>query len=195
MKIKIRELSELSNEVNARYDRLEKKKEILDTTTAGVDKNFKILEELEKEISNIKVDVETIPPQVVEIAEKVKHLVHNKKDADHVVGQVEKLNDMMTDVEERAKKLNNAREWLARTETRLESIGKNAQDQLKLLQALIKDDGGSNGRKSKGAPKQDKREMIVKLARQGWSPKEISKATKTSLGEVELILELEPKKR
>ena len=36
----------------------------------------------------------------------------------------------------------------------------------------------------------DKRQTVTKLARQGWSPEEIARATKLSRGEVELILEL-----
>ncbi|MBN2533460.1 MAG: hypothetical protein JXB88_11230 [Spirochaetales bacterium] len=194
IKIKIRELGELGNDVHARYERLEKKKEIIETTTLGVDKNFKLLEDLEKEIKRIEENVKSLPPQVLTLGEEIKFLVKNKTQADEAVEQMNRLNKMMAGIEERTEKLNNARDWLARTETRLESIGKNAQDQLKLLKALIKEDGG-NGKNSKGAPRQDKREMIVKLARQGWSSMEISKATNTSVGEIELILELEPKKR
>jgi DNA repair exonuclease SbcCD ATPase subunit len=194
IKIKIRELGELSTDVQNRYDRLEKKKEVIETTTTGVDNNFKLLEDLESEIKKIEESVESLPPRVHTLDQEINILLKNKPEADHAVEKMKSLDKLMTDMEERTRKLNSAREWLARTETRLETIGKSAQDQLKILQALIKEDGG-NGKKHRGAPKQDKREMIIKLARQGWSPREISKATNTSMGEVELILELEPKKR
>ncbi|MBN2444486.1 MAG: hypothetical protein JXJ04_24205, partial [Spirochaetales bacterium] len=194
IKIRIRELGELGKEVQAQYERLEKKQEVLDTTTVGVDKSFRILEDLEKEIKRIDTTVEGLSPKMLTIDQEIKYLVENKPKADNAVEQMQKLNDLMSDIEERTQKLNKARDWLARTETRLESINKNAQDQLSMLKALMKEDG-TNGKKIKGAPKQDKREMIIKLARQGWLSKEISKATNTSLGEVELILELEPKSR
>lgn len=38
------------------------------------------------------------------------------------------------------------------------------------------------------------REVVTRLAHQGWTVKEIASATKLSRGEVELILELIPKK-
>jgi DNA-directed RNA polymerase specialized sigma24 family protein len=40
----------------------------------------------------------------------------------------------------------------------------------------------------------DKRETVIKLAHLGWSPAEIASTTKLSRGEVELILELAPKR-
>jgi DNA-binding NarL/FixJ family response regulator len=86
-----------------------------------------------------------------------------------------------------------AREWLARTETRLEKISKQAEDQVKLLGDLLKDNKTESGGKDEGAPSAKVRDMVVKLARQGWGVKEIAQTTKLSRGEVELILELLPK--
>jgi len=194
IQIKIRELGDLGKKVQTQYERLDNKNKIIDTTTKGVDKNFKMLEDLEKEIKKVQERILNLPSKVNSLDEDVKYLIENKPKADQAVEQVYKMNDIMVDIEDRTKKLLTARQWLARTETRLETLGKNAQDQLKLLQSLMKDEG-HNGKKAKGAPPPDKRQMIVKLSRQGWDPKEISKATNTSMGEVELILELEPKKR
>jgi DNA-binding NarL/FixJ family response regulator len=86
-------------------------------------------------------------------------------------------------------KLSVARDWLARTETRLEKVGKQAEEQLKLLESLVKEEV-SHVKKDRGAPSMDKRQTVTKLARQGWSAEEIARATKLSRGEVELILEL-----
>lgn len=38
-----------------------------------------------------------------------------------------------------------AREWLARTETRLEEVSKQAQEQVKLLGSILKEGGKSHG--------------------------------------------------
>jgi DNA-binding NarL/FixJ family response regulator len=84
-----------------------------------------------------------------------------------------------------------AREWLARTETRLEEISKQSQDQLKLLGDLLKQD--SAAKKTRGAPPIGIRENVVKLAHQGWKVDEIARALHLSRGEVELILELPQK--
>ena len=57
IKIRIRELGELGREVQLQYDRLEKKKEVIETTTLGVDKSFRVLEDLENEIKKIEENV------------------------------------------------------------------------------------------------------------------------------------------
>ena len=82
---------------------------------------------------------------------------------------------------------------MAKTETRLEEVSKQAQEQVKLLGSILKDDNKS-GKGSKGAPSMGSRDVVTRLAHQGWSIQEISSATKLSRGEVELILALLPKK-
>ncbi|MFP4638241.1 MAG: DUF6115 domain-containing protein, partial [Spirochaetaceae bacterium] len=66
-----------------------------------------------------------------------------------------------------------------------------AQEQVKLLGTLLREDGGGSGAgKSGGAPSGTTRETVIKLARQGWKVDEIARQMKVSRGEVELILEL-----
>ena len=91
---------------------------------------------------------------------------------------------------ERMEKLQTAREWLANTETRLETLGNQAQDQVNLLRTLIKAEADSG--KDRGAPPMDRRQTVLKLAKLGWKSKEIAQTTQMSRGEVELILELAP---
>jgi hypothetical protein len=85
-----------------------------------------------------------------------------------------------------------AREWLARAETRLEEVNRQASEQLKLLSTLLKEEGGQAGRggAGRGAPPSTVQDTVRKLSRQGWAPDEIARAVKISRGEVELILEL-----
>ena len=64
-----------------------------------------------------------------------------------------------------------------------------AQEQVKLLGTIMKDTGKS-GKGEKGAPSMGAREVVTRLAHQGWSVQEIARATKLSRGEVELILEV-----
>ena len=87
--------------------------------------------------------------------------------------------------------LNQAREWLARTETRLEEVQREAEEQVKLLGAIMKQDGGQKN--AAGAPPVTTRDTVIKLARQSWNVDEIARATSLSRGEVELILELAAK--
>ena len=124
--------------------------------------------------------------------EKFGFLEANKDKTDLVVSRLGDIDGILGTLEERIGKLQTAREWLARTETRLEEVGKQAQDQVRLLETLVKAEL-PKGRKEEGAPPRDKRDTVVKLARQGWSAAEIARVTHLSRGEVELILELAPK--
>ena len=85
-----------------------------------------------------------------------------------------------------------AREWLARAETRFEEINRKAQEQVKLIGTLLKD-GEKTAKKGKAASPLEQRDVVTKLAHEGWSIQQISQATKLSRGEVELILELSPR--
>jgi hypothetical protein len=100
----------------------------------------------------------------------------------------------LSDIEKRMDVMQKAREWLARTETRLEEVTKQAQEQVKIMGTLLKAEGAKGTTKDRGgAPPIGVRETVVKLAHQGWSIDEISRAVKLSKGEVELILEISPK--
>ncbi|MBN2737703.1 MAG: hypothetical protein JXR70_12035 [Spirochaetales bacterium] len=194
IKIKIKELEETEDKVSQKILRLEKKGSVIDSTIQSVDKNFKTLEDLEFQLNALKVNMEEYPPKLLSIGQQVNQLLDNKNKADKAIDLLERLDNTISDIEARTEKLQTAREWLSRTETRLETINKDAHDQLNLLRDLVDKNDLSAGAKN-GAPSLDKRQMIIKLARQGWSVKEISKVTKTSVGEVELILELAPQKR
>jgi len=191
--IKIKHIEELEKETEARYDRLEKKNQVIDATTESIDKNFQFLEELEGQVRSLKNVVTSIPDQIHEISNKIEPLSKNKKKADDAIEKLKNLDTLLGDIEKRTENMQKAREWLAKTETRLEEVNKQAQTQVKLLGTLLKE-GGKSGPSSKGAPSMGTREVVTRLAHQGWSVKEIASTTKLSRGEVELILELIPKK-
>ena len=191
---KLRSFDALFGTVAEKFERLEKKEGILESTTDGVDRNFQILNDIEKTLKEVTEAVDILPMRLNEIDNRVKKIGLEKGEADNVIDKLKDLNNMVDDVEERMDKIQNAREWLARTETRLEDAGKKAEDNIKLLGSLLeKDKKGRKGAKG-GAPSLDKREMVVKLAHQGWSPDNIAQATGLSRGEVELILEIMPNK-
>jgi DNA-binding NarL/FixJ family response regulator len=110
---------------------------------------------------------------------------------DAVINRVVSIDTTISDLDKRLENLGKAREWLARTETRLEEINRDTQQRVRLLGTLSKRESG--GRKTSGSPDMSTREMVVKLAREGWNSEEIAANLKLSRGEVELILELQPK--
>ena len=193
VQIKIRELEQLIEQVESRYDRLDKKKDILDTTTEGLEKSFKLLSDLENRFKTVSAEFKDFPDQVKEIGQRIDFLTKNKDKVDSAIEKAELLKEILDDVENRMTKLQTAREWLAKTETRLETIGKQAQDQIKLLKTLAKAEAEHN--RDSGAPTKDKRETVLQLAKMGWSSKEIAQRINLSRGEVELILELAPQRK
>jgi chromosome segregation ATPase len=190
---KIRELENMENMIENRYERLEKKKEIIETTTTGVDKNFQVLDSLEKNLGAIEGELETFGKQIAGLRSDVEILSTDKAQVKNVVEKIGEMDGILSNLEERMKKLDTAREWIAKTETRFEKVGKQAQDQVKLLESILKQER-KQSKSERGAPAMDKRDIVTKLARQGWSPPEIARTTNLSRGEVELILELAPKK-
>lgn len=189
----IRHLSDLEKDVFQKYERLEEKKGIIESTMQGVDKNFSNLEKMEHEIESLEESVNTIPKQIDDIRGNIHYLSENKEKADDAMEKLQSLDATVKEIEEKIDAMQKAREWLARTETRLEKISKQANDQVKLLGDLIKNSDTEAVGKGEGAPPAKVRDMVVKLARQGWGVKEIAQTTKLSRGEVELILELLPK--
>jgi chromosome segregation ATPase len=188
---KLRNLDDMEKTVEERYDRLEQKKSIVDVTTQGVDKNFQQLENLESRLETLDQELRDLPGQIESLESQVKDLSAHKKDADQAMKQVSQLDKTLSDIEQRMQELQTAREWLARTETRLEEVGREAQEQVKLLGTLLREDGKAESKgKGDGAPSMSARETVIKLARQGWKVDEIARQMKVSRGEVELILEL-----
>jgi chromosome segregation ATPase len=193
LELKMRTLEELEKDVDTRYGRLEQKKKVLDSTTQGVDKNFQKLTNLDKSLSELQKEMKGIPALIKELKEEMSVIADNKEKTDLVVDKMAGIDNLILELEARMDKLNIAREWLARAETRLEQVNTQAQEQLRLLESLIKEET-AQVKKERGAPSIDKRQTVVKLAHQGWSVQEIARATKLSRGEVELILELIPEK-
>ncbi len=190
---RLRSLEELDRSIEERMSRLEKKRNIIDVTTEGVDKNFEVLGKLEHRLSGIEEEIHELPGRVEELSGRVRELASGRKDVDSAIKQLRSLEESLQDIEGRMEELTSAREWLARTETRLEEVGRDAQDKVKLLATLVKGEGKKTA-EGKAAPSLSARDTVIKLAHQGWKVDEIARATKVSRGEVELILELATKR-
>jgi DNA repair exonuclease SbcCD ATPase subunit len=189
--VQIRRFEESIADVNGRYERLEKKAVVLDQTVTGIDKAFESLKSLESSVREFRDGISSVPGEIGQIKNDLSALLENKDKTSLMVEKLSTLDTILEDVETRTEKMQTAREWIARTETRLEEISRQSEEQLKLLADIMKDDGAS--KKTKGAPPIGIRENVVKLAHQGWKVDEIARALHLSRGEVELILELPQK--
>jgi chromosome segregation ATPase len=186
----IRKLIELSKEAEAKYERLDKKAGILDATAEAVDKNFQSAQAVEKAVAALGTEIRRIPERVAELKRGVDELAAGRDKVDEAVGKLAGLDSVIADAERRVAEVQKAREWLARAETRLEEIDRRAQEQLKLLSSILKEEEGPSRPRERGAPPSSAQDAVRKLARQGWSVDEIARAVKISRGEIELILEM-----
>ncbi len=193
IQLTLRHLEEVQDAVEAKFNRLDKKSEILDATADGIEKNFQYLQDIEQKLGGVKSVMQDLPQAVQDLSERVSTLSTHKKEADVALKSITNLDKILKDVESRIAELNKSRDWIARTETRFQEITREADEKVGLLSTLVKKEvAGDNGRSSAtaGGPAPSVREVVIKLAQQGWRVDEIARTTKLSRGEVELILEM-----
>jgi chromosome segregation ATPase len=191
VQVQIRKLSDALADTEDQYQRLEKKNQTLETTNAGIDRNFRTLQEAEEDINRFTGELDHITQEQEKLQSSLERLAGESEKAQTAAEKISLLSDELPSIEKRIESIQVAREWLARTETRLTALDKDIQDRLKLLGDIMKDESGKP--KIKGSPPIGTRESVVKLARQGWKVDEIARAVKLSRSEVELILEINPK--
>lgn len=182
-------LRELESEVEVRYDRLEKRRALIDRAADSLDTQAKALVSMEERGAAMERQLSEIPTVIADLSDRLKIVASARSQTEKAVQQLATLDDNLAEMERRMDELRTAREWLARTETRLEEIRRDAGEQIKLLGAITRDETRKNPVDG-GAPSLSARETVQKLAHQGWNVDEIARATKVSKGEVELILEL-----
>jgi len=194
--VRLRQIEDLQDSIDKRYARLEKKGQVIDTTTEGVDRNFQLMETIEKAVNTVRTDLKPLFDSLNEAKEQ--HLVL-KEEQDKVKTVIDKLSGLdstIGELDQRIEAMNKAREWVASTEARIDSIGKKAREQVQLFGKLMEKEGRTTERSRRspaaGSPDMEVREMVLRLAHEGWKSEEIARTTKLSQGEVELILELSP---
>ena len=194
--VRLRQIEDLQDSIDKRFTRLEKKKTLMDTTTEGVDKNFQILGTIEKAINTVRAELTPLFKNLTEVKEQNTTLHAEQDKIRNVIEKLASLDSTIADLDGRIESMNKAREWVASTESRIDTIGKKAREQVQLFGKLMEKDGRSNEKVRKqavGSPDMEVREMVLRLAHEGWKSEEIARTTKLSQGEVELILELSPK--
>jgi len=193
MQLSMRQIDEMQKSIDGKLDRLDKKSRLSDTTSEAVDRNYHALEEMEVKLRTMQGQFSDLPERVSEVQERLNALGIHKKDADAALKNLVQLDKIMKDIEARTAELMKARDWLARTETRMSEISREASDQVELLNSIVKKEMQSEtaaGQKNGGGQAMGTRELVLKLANKGWKIEEIAKTTKLSRGEVELILEM-----
>ena len=189
MQLAIRNMDDLQKELDQRYERLSKRKEIIDATVEGVDRNFNQITDLDTRIQDVNTVMKTVTNDIGSLKGRLESLAVNKKESDMAMRNLQNLNQLMEKVEDRTAELQKTREWLARIETRMEEVVRDADQRMEMLGAVTKQ-SHSRDDEERSAPSLSERDMVIKLKHQGWNIEDIAKTCKISRGEVELILEM-----
>jgi chromosome segregation ATPase len=194
VQLQIRKLEEALGTAEDRFQRMEKKSQVLDNTNDGIDRNFKLLQESEKLSSRIGNDLTRFTGDIDFMKTAIEKLAGESERAREAVDRIDVLDNALEEIEERIKSMQRVRQSIAEAETRFENLNREAQVQAKAIDSLMKGKkGGPSVDLGEGAPSPQKKENVIILARQGWPKEAIAKSLKMSIGEVELILEMAPR--
>ncbi|MCL2129799.1 MAG: hypothetical protein FWH35_05535, partial [Treponema sp.] len=194
IQLQIRKLEESLVSTEEKYQRMEKKNQILDNTNDGIDRNFKVLQDSEKLSTKIGEELDRYAENLDFLKISIEKLSAESEKANNAIDRIDVLDNALEEIEERIKSMQRARQWIVEAEQRLEGLNKDILIQVGAADSVMK------GKKSgvshdigDGAPSIQKKENVYSLARQGWDKKQIAKALKITVGEVELILEMAPR--
>jgi DNA repair exonuclease SbcCD ATPase subunit len=192
VQVQIRKLEDSLKETEEKYQRIERKNEVLEETNESIDRNFKMLQKTETAIKNSENIINAISDQFESLRTSIETLAAENEKATDAVEKISVLDESLTQLNKRIEEMNIAREWLARTETELKALNKEAKTHVKLAKGLFEREGGKavSASSSKGAPPPQDRDNVLKLKEQGWTTEEIANAMNMGRGEVELILEI-----
>jgi chromosome segregation ATPase len=188
LQVQIRRLEDAVTEVDEKYQRVERKNQILEETNEGIDRNFKTLQESEEAVRRTGEELARIRGTLDTLGLSIETLSADNEKARETMDKLAVLDDALTHIEKRIGEMQVARDWIARSETRMEELDKQAQNTLRLIGSLISRDGKAPPAGKGALPPRD-RDNVIKLHRQGWTEEEIARSMGISRGEVELILE------
>jgi DNA repair exonuclease SbcCD ATPase subunit len=194
IQLQIRKLEDSLAGTEEKYQRMERKSQILDNTNDGIDRNFKTLQESEKLCVKIGGDLDRYAEDLGSMKTAIEKLSGESEKAREAMDRIDVLDKLLEEIEERIKSMQRTRQWIADAETRLEELNKDAQIQARSIDDMVKGRTTGPVTESGGTlTSQQKKENIITLARMGWKKDEIARNLKISVGEVELTLEVAPK--
>jgi len=188
MQVSIGKLEDAFATAEEKFQRVENKSKVLEDTNHRIDQNFDLLGELQLALRKCRENIDHVDEELDSFRPSIEELAAASEKARLAGDKLESLDANLTTIEERIEKMQVAREWLVREEARFEELNKEADRQLSLLQAVLKEDGKKMD-SGKGISTIAQRENVIKLVRKGWAPALIAERTKLPRGEVEMIIE------
>ncbi|MDR1420618.1 MAG: hypothetical protein LBI86_09610 [Treponema sp.] len=188
MQIQLRRIDDAIKETEEKYQRLERKNQMLEETSGGIDRNFKALQESEASLERLDGGLSALETETAQLRGSIEVLSSENEKAKETADKLAFLDESLAAIEKRIRDMQKAREWLAGLETRMEDLNKQAQNKLRLIGNVLREEGPQP--RDKDAPPPAIRENVITLARQGWKVDEIANTLKISRSEVELIQEI-----
>jgi DNA repair exonuclease SbcCD ATPase subunit len=201
-------------DLDKRFDSLKKKAEELATREKDIEVSIETITKTKEFIAKLEQRADLLNTNLVElrereddlknkvtiIDEKTGSLLNYESRIEDVLSKFTEMDSLVADIEERSKQLQSTREWLARTESRLTNLTKEAERLVREMSSIGTIPGDA-AKKTRGNSVDDRSTLLSKeseskvktvltLFEQKWTIPEICKVTKMSRGEVELILEL-----
>jgi len=194
----IKEMEKRFNVMKEKTEALESRDKDIEVSIDTITKTSEFIGNLEKRTNllkesfeEIKSREEDIKKRITLLDEKSSAVTGKESKVDEVLSRFEEMDALVADIEERTKQLQSTREWLARVESRLTNLTKDAEG---LIEKLSEKGAAGSGSKGKTAAvtreSESKVKTVLTLFEQKWTIPEICRVTKMSRGEVELILEL-----
>ena len=190
VQVQIRNLEAGIKDTEAKYQRIEKKNEVLDQTNEGIDRNFKALQKTETSIKNAEKVIEGISTQFEKLRSSIDLLASQNEKANDAVAKITSLDESLVQIENRIADMNKYRESVARLETDLIALDRDAKAYIKLAKDHYDQKSGKIKAADKGTATPLDRETVLRLKSQGWSIDEIANSLERGRGEIELILEI-----
>ena len=165
--IRVKELEDQHHAIDARFARIENKAKLVDQTSESVERYTAVLADMEENLTNMKGEIEPLAVRINSLESRDRILLENRETADAVFEKISGLNGILDDLDSRTEKIEKAREWMARTETRMDGVIKQAQDQVKLMGRLAERDGRPDSARAGGSPDMDTRETVLRFGQDG----------------------------
>ena len=134
-----------------------------------------------------------MPKEISTVQHNIDTLLKSSGRINDAVDKIASLQHLIDETEKRIDEVNASKKSINDTEQRLTKLSNNADEQLRILRGLVKNEGSKTKTSSSSAAdatSPSKREAVISLKRKGWTVEEIAKAQKLTISEVELILEL-----
>ncbi|HNZ26229.1 MAG TPA: hypothetical protein PLG34_08385 [Spirochaetota bacterium] len=160
-----------------------------------VDYNQKV-ESINKKIEDLEFKRVTYEKSFKTFEKDASLITKSEAKVAEVIDKFNQMDSLIEDLEMRTEYVNKIREWLVKAETNIENMNNETDKKIKLLESLMSKSAESPLLKEIMKDDFEKKEIVLQLQSQGWTIDDIAKNLELSVGEVELILDLEyPRKR